>query len=209
LAEDQSFIPYGTGGAGEWIQTNNIGLFAYVVTSGTEKIIYGTSEHCNSWQNIQKHTYISLSKKGTNIGFLSVLYPSSSRSYISTSTEYFAGMPILLFEKNNWHAISFTNVYNAMIDTHGIKTDAANFFMKYTSDGIEYIFADGVTKLYINGTKIMQSEKPTTIAIKYTGGNMDITYKDNGNIEVYQNSTNIIYNSQSGNFLSNNGILGL
>jgi hypothetical protein len=90
-----------------------------------------------------------------------------------------------------------------------IKTDASAFFVKKKSGNIEYLFADGIKKLYINNIKIFESENPTVIAIKFSGSDMEVKYKDNGNIELYEDADSLIYNSETRSDLANDGILSL
>lgn len=203
-----TFNEYSMKGGAEWIQ-NNVGLLAYVVNGERDPVSFNKNVHCNSWQDIQQHTSMSVIKTGKNTGFLSLLYPSKGRSYPQINQENINGLDVLKINKADWSALSFINSNNTLSEVENIRTDASIFFMKKKSGDIEYLFADKVKKIYINNIKIFESENPTVIAIKFSGTDMEIKYKDNGNIELYENAESLIYNSETRNDLVNDGILSL
>jgi len=147
----------------EWVQ-DNVGLLAYVLPSSAV-ITSGTDVHCNSWNNVEKHTYMSVFKKGKNVGFLSLLYPAKNRVYPKISEDN----GILKFEKDDWKGIAFVNEERKLFELSelGVKTDASKFFAKIKNNNLEYIFADDVTKFYVDDREVFSRSNPTTILVKF------------------------------------------
>jgi len=151
-----------------------------------------------------------VSKKAKSAEFLSLLYPSGDAMYPYIEEEKSGDADVLKLRKENWEATSFVNKENSLIEVDNLKTDASRFFVKKTSGNVEYIFADDVTKIYLDEKKIFQSENPTTISIRFNSeGGLDVNYKDNGNIEFYEETNNVVYNGEERNDLYLDGVLGL
>ncbi len=191
----------------EWVQ-DGVGLLAYVLPNSAI-IDSGEEVHCNSWDNIEEHTYMSVFKKGKDVGFLSLLYPAENRVYPKINEEN----NILKFEKGDWKGIAFVNENNDNINYEDelfkFETDASKFFAKITNEEIEYIFVDDVTMFNLNGEKLFTSNNPTTIVIKFLEDNLEIYYNDNTEIELNKKATQVLYNNNINNDLIGDGVINL
>ncbi|MDO8622794.1 MAG: heparinase II/III family protein [archaeon] len=192
--------------AGEWIQ-GNVGLLFYTLKNPTDVIKFKEATDSQEYGKSSKHTYMSVLRTGSKIGFLSLLYPSQNRDYpVITFNKTKENLQFLKMEKDGWKGIAFVNEQNKMVnlvqENVNIETDASKLFVKSENNELRYIFADDVTKINLAGKNFLISDAPTTVAMKYNGSVMEIYYWDSGNIKLATNVLNIIYNNQE---LSNTG----
>lgn len=185
--------------AGEWKQ-NGVSLLSYVLPKQKDTVTFNTGINSESYGKSSEHTYMSIKRTGKNIGFLSLLYPSETGEYPTISKTTSKGVDIMNIQGGDWNALSFVNENRITLDIseHGLQTNAEKLFVKRdVSNNIEYLFADDVTILSLNGEKLFESSSPTTVSIILKEDSIKVYYNDNGNINLYKKTENLLYNGQN------------
>jgi hypothetical protein len=196
----------------EWIQ-GNVGLFSYVLPKAGDSLTFKEGINSASYGTSTKHTYMSLVRKGSNTGFVGLLYPSPDRTYPRVSK--LANMDVMKLQKDDWKAFAFVNQDNnvpaSVINSEeqlNIQTDASKFFIKYMN-GNKYIFADDVSIIILDGKQIFGSKTPTTISIIYEGNTIKVYYLDTGTAYFYEDADNVVYNGEQRDDLYNGESIAL